>query len=77
MPKYREKCPPLREADLYTGCPFHCVYCIASSRHSEEVRPTDRERDIFASPVSSVPSISPHGLIHTLHARKSISEPVR
>ncbi len=55
MPKYREKCPPLREADLYTGCPFHCVYCIASSRHSEEVRPTDRERDIFASPVSSVP----------------------
>lgn len=55
MPKYEGKCPILREADLYTGCPFDCVYCIASPRHPEEVRPTDREKEIFASPLSSVP----------------------
>ena len=55
MPKYQGKCPTLREADLYTGCPFNCVYCIARPRHSKEVRPTDRELEIFASPKSSVP----------------------
>ncbi len=55
MPKYKEKCPAMREADLYTGCPFNCVYCIAAPRQSEEVRPTGREQDIFAGPLSSVP----------------------
>jgi DNA repair photolyase len=55
MPKYVGKCPSLREADLYTGCPFNCVYCIAKQRHSEEIRPTDREQEIFASPLSDVP----------------------
>ncbi len=55
MPKYVGKCPSLREVDLYTGCPFNCVYCIGKQRHSEEVRPTDRELEIFDSPLSDVP----------------------
>ncbi|MEN8208859.1 MAG: radical SAM protein [Candidatus Fermentibacteria bacterium] len=55
MPKYEGKCPNLREADLYTGCPFNCVYCIAEQRHSEEIRPTDREQEIFAGPASDIP----------------------
>ncbi|RKZ05795.1 hypothetical protein DRQ25_15345 [Candidatus Fermentibacteria bacterium] len=55
MPKYQGKCPSLREADLYTGCPFNCVYCIASTKHSEEIRPTGQEQKIFANPASDVP----------------------
>ncbi len=55
MSKYEGKCPTLRETDLYTGCPFNCVYCIAKRRHAEEVRPTGREQEILTSPLSSVP----------------------
>lgn len=55
MSKYPGKCPPLREADLYTGCPFNCVYCIAKQRHSEEIRPTGREQELIISPASDIP----------------------
>jgi DNA repair photolyase len=34
MPKYKEHCPKNNEIDLYTGCSFGCVYCIAAVRHS-------------------------------------------
>jgi DNA repair photolyase len=33
MPKYGDSCPPLREFDVYTGCPFGCIYCIGNDRH--------------------------------------------
>lgn len=55
MPKYLGKCPPIREADIYTGCPFNCLYCIAKQRHSEEIRPTGREQKFIMSPVSDIP----------------------
>ena len=55
MPKYPGKCPTLREVDLYTGCPFNCVYCITRQKQSLEVRPNDREQEIINSPLSDVP----------------------
>lgn len=40
MPKYKERCPKNNEIDLYTGCSFGCVYCIAAARHRRPIAPT-------------------------------------
>jgi len=29
MPKYQNKCPVHTELDVYSGCPFNCIYCIS------------------------------------------------
>ena len=55
MSKYRDLCPSIREADLYTGCPFDCVYCVAKKKHSKEIKPTGKERELLADPPSDVP----------------------
>ncbi len=55
MPKYRELCPEIREVDLYTGCPFGCVYCVAKPKHAEEIKPTNREQELLSAPVSDIP----------------------
>lgn len=55
MPKYRELCPEIREVDLYTGCPFGCVYCVAKPKHAETVQPTGNEQELITAPVSDVP----------------------
>jgi len=55
MPKYPDKCPEIRETDLYTGCPFNCVYCIAKQRHSNKNEPNGNEQELLISPVSDIP----------------------
>ncbi len=55
MPKYREFCPKIREVNLYTGCPFGCVYCVAKPKHAETVQPTGSEQELISAPVSDVP----------------------
>lgn len=39
MPKYKNLCPDNIEIDLYSGCEFKCVYCIAKNRHKKTIRP--------------------------------------
>lgn len=41
MPKHNGICPRNIEVDLYSGCSFGCVYCIAKSRHSQESAPVN------------------------------------
>ncbi len=41
MPKYKNGCPENIELDLYTGCSFGCVYCIAADRHAPKVAPVE------------------------------------
>jgi DNA repair photolyase len=55
MPKYPGKCPDFREADLYSGCPFGCVYCIAKGEHSPVVVPSNAELELISGPCSRVP----------------------
>jgi len=55
MPKYANKCPEIREADIYTGCPFNCVYCIAAEKHSKEIRATGMGEELIESPSSNIP----------------------
>jgi DNA repair photolyase len=37
MPKYEFDCPTHNEIEVYTGCTYNCVYCIAKSKHSDVV----------------------------------------
>jgi len=55
MSKYPEMCPPVRDGDIYTGCPFGCVYCIAQQRHTKTVVPTGLEQDIIGGTESDIP----------------------
>lgn len=41
MPKYENVCPKNFELDLYTGCSFGCLYCIAAHRHAPQSAPVD------------------------------------
>lgn len=45
MPKYKNICPENIEIDLYSGCEFKCVYCIAKNRHEKINKPlTDQTK---------------------------------
>lgn len=55
MPKYQGQCPVTREVDLYTGCPFDCVYCIAKHKHSKSIQPTEFEKELLNNQSSDVP----------------------
>ncbi len=55
MPKHRELCPAIREVDLYTGCPFGCVYCVAKKKHTEKIQPTNNEQKLLKGATSDIP----------------------
>ncbi len=55
MPKYQGQCPVTREVDLYTGCPFGCVYCVAKQKHTENILPTGNEEELLQITSSDVP----------------------
>ncbi|HEQ71907.1 MAG TPA: radical SAM protein [Spirochaetia bacterium] len=39
MPKYPHRCPAHLELDLYSGCPFNCLYCVTHDTHATESAP--------------------------------------
>lgn len=39
MPKYEGICPAHYELDLYTGCPFGCLYCVERKSHANASAP--------------------------------------
>jgi DNA repair photolyase len=55
MPKYGDECPPIREFDVYTGCPFRCLYCIGADRHEAEPRLSENYASVLGSPISDLP----------------------
>lgn len=48
MTKYPGVCPRNNELELYSGCSFGCVYCIAKSRHSVNPEPLSDPGPILA-----------------------------
>jgi len=55
MPKYGDVCPPMREFDVYTGCPYGCTYCIGRDRHERDTRLNSEYDRFLDSPVSDLP----------------------
>jgi len=55
MPKYQGQCPVTREVDIYTGCPFGCVYCVAKQNHTENILPTGNEEELLQTTFSDIP----------------------
>jgi DNA repair photolyase len=55
MPKYEDACPPLRELDVYTGCPYGCTYCIGADRHEAVPRLNGEYRGVIEGEPSDLP----------------------
>ena len=55
MPKYGKVCPPMREIDVYTGCPYRCVYCIGRDRQERETHLNSDYESFLESPGSDLP----------------------
>ncbi len=55
MPKYGDDCPAIREFDVYTGCPYGCIYCIGADRHDAAVGLNADYSSILGSPASDLP----------------------
>lgn len=62
MPKYNGKCPENNEIDIYTGCTFGCVYCIAKSRHADASAPVSDVEVIAGAAARADASSDPYYL---------------